>query len=281
VNRVYFGTRTFGVAIADSCLTNLTLTTCPGHLLVTRDGGIRWTTVLSQPAPVFATVSRDKQLWAAEIVPGVTSSHATDIRFLTSTNGGRTWRSLGNVTGLEPLTPEAEVTLATQPQATRPKAAQSARLAWAAVFDQLSCAMHGCAAELLTSGNGGRSWTLVNLPDRYPDECGPDGIALATAQDGTAWAATGRNGAACTPPLGLVYLHAARRHGRSGWRQLPPWQQDQVDSLAAVSRTVAYAVSGQGTLSRTEDAGQHWTQLLPAPRVRDGHRAARRTGARA
>ena len=119
--------------------------------------------------------------------------------------------------------------------------------------------MHGCAAELLTSGNGGRSWTLVNLPDRYSDECGPDGIAFATAQDGTAWTATGRNGAACVPPLGLIY-----QHGQSGWRQLPPWEQDQIDSFSAVSRTVAYAVSGQGVLSRTEDGGRHWTQVLPA-----------------
>jgi photosystem II stability/assembly factor-like uncharacterized protein len=243
-----------------------TPTKCPGNLLITRDGGVRWTTVLSQPAPVFATVSHDKQLWAAEIVPGVVSSHATDIRFLTSTNGGRTWRSAGRVTGLAPLTPQAELTLAAQQGARGP-----ARLAWAVVFDQLSCSMRGCAAELLTSGNGGRSWTSVNLPDRYKDECGPDGIAFAMAQDGAAWAATGRNGAACAPPLGLIYLHCARqlqcasRPRQSGWRQLPPWQRNQVDSLAAVSRTVAYAVSGQGTLSRTEDAGQHWIQVLPAP----------------
>jgi hypothetical protein len=124
VNRVYFGTRAFGVAVADGCLTNLTLTRCPGRLLVTSDGGVRWTTVLSRPAPVFAAVSHDKQLWAAEIVPGVTTSPAIDIRFSISTNGGRTWRSLGNVTGLEPLTPEAELTLA-----TRPEAGRSARLA--------------------------------------------------------------------------------------------------------------------------------------------------------
>ena len=122
--------------------------------------------------------------------------------------------------------------------------------------------MHGCAVGLLlTSGTGGRGWTSVNLPDRYPDECGPDGIAFASAGDGSAWAATGRNGAACEPPLGLVYRHGP---GKPGWDQLPPWRHDQIDYLTAVSRTVAYAVSGQGALSRTEDGGLHWTEVLPA-----------------
>ncbi len=258
VNRVYFGTDRFGVAVADACLTNLALPKCPGRLLVTRDGGARWSTVLSQPAPVSATVSAAGQIWAAETfpgVPGVPGPHAVDLRFLTSTDGGRTWRRLGRVAGLVPLSPDVRVTLATEP------ARASARLAWAAVSDQLSCSMRGCAVELLTSGTDGMSWTLVNLPDRYPDECGPDGIAFAAATDGSAWAATGRNGAACEPPLGLVYLRAP---GKPGWDQLPPWRQDQIGSLTAVSRTVAYAVSGQGALSRTEDGGLHWTQVLPA-----------------
>jgi hypothetical protein len=34
--------------------------------------------------------------------------------------------------------------------------------------------------------------------------------------------------------------------------------------LAAVSRDVAYALSGQGALARTDDGGQQWIQLLPA-----------------
>src|SRR5581483_7064067 len=134
-------------------MTNRALPRCPGRLLVTRDGGDHWTTVLSQPAPVFAAVSATGQLWAAETfpgVPGVTGPHAVDLRFLTSTNGGHSWHPLGRVTGLMPLSPDVRVTLGTEPAASASASASasapasapvSARLAWAAVFDQLSCSM--------------------------------------------------------------------------------------------------------------------------------------------
>jgi len=83
---------------------------------------------------------------------------------------------------------------------------------------------------------------------------------FSAAPDGSAWAPTGRNGGACAPPFGLLY-----RDGVSRWQQLPPWQLAQVGSLAAVSQDVAYAVSDRGVLSRTQDGGALWTQLLPAP----------------
>jgi hypothetical protein len=44
-----------------------------------------------------------------------------------------------------------------------------------------------------------------------------------------------------------------------------PWQLAQVSSLAAVSQDVAYAISDRGVLSRTQDGGALWTQLLPVP----------------
>ena len=121
--------------------------------------------------------------------------------------------------------------------------------------------MHGCAvAELLHSGTGGQSWSQAGLADSYPDECASNGIAFSAAPDGSAWAATGRNGAACAPPLGLLY-----RYGPSGWQPLPPWPLAQVSALAAVSQDVAYAISDRGVLFRTQDGGTRWTQLLPAP----------------
>jgi photosystem II stability/assembly factor-like uncharacterized protein len=62
----------------------------------------------------------------------------------------------------------------------------SPSLAWASVFDQLSCAMHGCAtAFLLHSEDGGQSWKQVTLADNNPDQCGPGNIAFSAAPDGS------------------------------------------------------------------------------------------------
>jgi photosystem II stability/assembly factor-like uncharacterized protein len=249
VNQVQFFSGRLGVATADRCLADSVPTGCPGQLLVSRDGGAHWTPVLAASGPVFATAGAAGRLWAAEPAGSV-------IRFLTSTDGGRHWRALGQLASPVPLTPDVRVSLAAGPPG-------SPGLAWASVFDQLSCAMHGCEAFLLHSADGGQSWRPVTLADSYPDECGPDGIAFSAAPDGSAWAATGRNGAACSPPLGLLYRYGSPGEG-SAWQPLPPWQLTQVSSLDAVSKDVAYAVGGQGLLARTSDGGQHWTQLRPA-----------------
>jgi len=245
VNQVQFVSARLGVVTSDSCLVDVGLSRCPGQILVSRDGGAHWTRVLGGAAPVFATASATGQLWAAQ-------TSASGITFLTSKDGGRSWHRLGRVTNLEPLTPAVKVSLT---------ATASGGLTWASVFDQLSCAMHGCGvADLLHSATGGQTWSPVNLADSYPDECASNGIVFSAAPDGSAWAATGRNGAACAPPFGLMY-----RYGPSGWQQLPPWQLAQVSSLAAVSKDVAYAVSDRGVLSATRDGGADWTELLPAP----------------
>ncbi|HTX29015.1 MAG TPA: hypothetical protein VME19_18585 [Streptosporangiaceae bacterium] len=254
VNQVQFFPGGVGLATSDSCLADLGLTHCPGQILLSRDGGAHWTKVLSGAGPQFATANATGQLWAAEVVPSnfaASGPSPSDVKFVTSTDGGHAWHLLGQLANLGALSPEVQLTLVADPSG----------LAWASVFDQLSCAMHGCsAAELLHSSTGGRTWGAVDLADTDPDECGSDGIVFSAAPDGTALAATGRNAAACGPPYGVVY-----QYGPSGWQSLPPWQLAQVDALAAVSQDVAYALSDQGVLSRTDDAGQDWTQLLPAP----------------
>jgi hypothetical protein len=254
VNQVQFASARLGVATSDSCLVDLGQSRCPGQILVSRDGGAHWTSVLSGTAPIFATASATGQLWAAQTTPSIFGQNgpsASAVTFLTSTNGGRSWHRLGRVTNLGPLTPEVKIGLTATP---------SVGLAWVSVFDPLSCAMHGCGvAELLHSGTGGRSWIPANLVDHYPYECANNGIVFAAALDGSAWAATGRNGAACAPPLGRLY-----RYGSSGWQQLAPWQLSEPSALAATSRDVAYAITDRGVLSRTRDGGARWTQLLPA-----------------
>jgi photosystem II stability/assembly factor-like uncharacterized protein len=254
VNQVQFFPDGLGLATSDSCLTNLALQHCPGRVLVSRDAGARWTPVLSGAGPEFATAGDAGQLWAAEVVPSTFAASGpgpSDVKFVTSTDGGHSWHLLGQLKNLGPISPDVQVTLAATPSG----------LAWASVFDQLSCAMHGCGvADLLQSVNGGRTWSPAALANAYPDECSSDSIVFSAAPDGTALAATGRNGAACYPPYGLAY-----QYGPSGWVQLPPWQLTQITALAAVSQDVAYALSDQGVLSRTGDGGQDWTQVLPAP----------------
>jgi photosystem II stability/assembly factor-like uncharacterized protein len=257
VNQVQFTAGQLGLATSDNCLANRSLARCPGQILLSRDGGARWTPVLSGAGPVFATASASpggSTLWAAKTVPSVSEPDGrlspSAVTFVTSTNGGRSWRTLDKLTSLGPLTPEVQLSLAADPSG----------LTWASVFDPLSCAMHGCdVADLLGSGDGGRSWAVVGLPGGYSDDCSPDGIVFSAAADGSAWAATGRNGAACAVPFGLMY-----RYGPVGWQQLPPFQLTQVSSLDAVSQDVAYAIAGTGVLVRTADGGQHWTQLRPA-----------------
>jgi photosystem II stability/assembly factor-like uncharacterized protein len=255
VNQVRFASASLGLATSDSCLADLSLSRCPGQILISRDGGAHWAAVLSSATPVFATASAAGQLWAAQTVPSIFGKNgpsASGIKFLTSTDGGRSWRRLGQVTSLGPFSPEVRISLT---------ATASGGLAWASVFDQLSCAMHGCGvAQLLRSDTGGQTWGPADLAETHPDECASNGIVFSAAQDGSAWAATGRNGAACAPPFGLLY-----RYGASGWQQLPPWQLTQVSALAAVSADVAYAIADRGVLVRTQDGGTRWTQLLPAP----------------
>jgi photosystem II stability/assembly factor-like uncharacterized protein len=256
VNQVQFVTADLGIAISDACLANLSLPRCPGRVLLSSDGGTRWSTVLSSASPVFATMNAAGQLWAAQTLPGG-GLKSPDARFLTSVNDGRSWQRLGQVAGLGPLTTDVQMTLAL--------GAGGTQLSWASVYDPISCAMHGCGvADLLASTSpsgtaGGQNWSQVNLADSYPDDCGPIGIAFSAASDGAMWASVARNGAACSPPLGLVYSDSG-----TGWQQLPPWQLSQIDSLTAVNQDVAYAISDQGALSLTSDGGQHWTQVLPA-----------------
>jgi photosystem II stability/assembly factor-like uncharacterized protein len=253
VNQVQFFSGQLGLATSDSCLTDRSLARCPGQILLSRDGGARWTPVLSGAGPLFATAA-GSTLWAAKTAPSVSEPDGrlstSTVTFVTSTNGGRSWRTLDKVTSPGPLTPDVQLSLAADPSG----------LTWASVVDPLSCAMHGCdVADLLHSGDGGQSWAVMTLKDSYADDCSPDGIVFSAAADDSGWAATGRNGAACAAPFGLTY-----RYGPAGWQQLPPFQLTQVSSLDAVSQVVAYAITGTDVLVRTADGGQHWTQLRPA-----------------
>ena len=249
VNQIQFVTDSFGIATGDGCLAEPSATRCPGQILVTRDGGARWTRVLAAASPVFAAASNTGQLWAAETAAGTGGELSAAVTFLTSTDGGHSWQQTGQSAAGPPLTPEVQIHLA---------AGRSGQL-WASLFDPGSCAMHGCGtAELLQSEDGGRTWSTVNLSSGELG-CGWSSITFSAAPDGSVMAAAGVNGAACSPPLGMLY-----GYGPSGWRELPSWALTSVASIAAVSRTVAYAITGEGVIARTSDSGQHWTQLLPA-----------------
>jgi photosystem II stability/assembly factor-like uncharacterized protein len=222
-------------------------------LLVSDDGGVRWSSVVRLSDPLYATAYPGGRLWAAQVVPGFgvkASRTKPEIWLLNSVNGGRSWRPLGELPGLAGLTASTVVHLA----------AGAHGLEWASAFDPEDCAMHGCGtAALYQSADGGRNWKIVDLSAGLSAQCGPDSTLFSLGLDGTTWAGTGENGGACSPPLGVLY-----RHDRSGWRELPPWQLAGVSWLGAVDRDVAYAISGETTVVRTDDGGLRWTQLLPA-----------------
>jgi photosystem II stability/assembly factor-like uncharacterized protein len=242
--QVDFATADLGVATVDACAANLDLTRCPGQLLVSDDGGASWASVLrTGPMPVFAVASTSGRIWAAE--PAATGV----IAFFTSADDGRSWSRMSSAKVPFQLTPDLRMTLT----------ASRSQLDWTTVFDQLSCAMHGCSADLLTLGASG--WKVGLPTEGYPDYCGPASIAVSAGQAASGWLAISRNGAACSPPLGLVW----RFTGSTGWQQLPPWQLSGIGSVDGVNAQVAYAIGDLGTLSRTTDGGHQWTQLLPAP----------------
>lgn len=211
VTQVQFASASLGIAAADRCQAQPTSSRCPGRVLVSHDGGTSWARVLQSAHPMFATASTTGQLWAAEAIPGVggkTGPPGPEVTFLTSTDGGRSWQRLGQLSGIGPLSARVQIALAAGP----------AGLAWASVFDPGSCAMHGCGvAELFHSGDGGRSWASATLGESFASSCGNDDIVFSAAPDGTVWAATGRSAGACDPPFGLLY-----RQGPGGWQQLPP-----------------------------------------------------------
>jgi photosystem II stability/assembly factor-like uncharacterized protein len=253
VNEIQFVSADLGIAIEDSCLADGSLTNCPGNVLISHDGGRSWASALSSASPVFATASPAGQLWAAQIHPGLGlkgGPQGPGVTFLTSMNSGGSWQRLGQLTGIGPLTASTQVTLA----------ATSGGLAWAAAFDTNSCAMHGCGvADLFQSADGGTTWAQDSLVNAVQSGgCGSDRMILSVAPDRSAWAVTGRNGGACSTPFGLMF-----RYSGAGWQQLQPWQLTGIGALAAVSDDVAYALSDQGVLARTDDGGQRWTQLLP------------------
>jgi photosystem II stability/assembly factor-like uncharacterized protein len=251
VDQVQFVTDRLGIATTDGCLSDVNATQCRGQVLVSRDGGATWTAVLATHAPVFAAADADGQLWAAETNPGssrLPGLLGSGVTFLTSTDGGRSWQQLGTAAS-GPVSGQVQIRLAAGP----------AGLAWAGLFDQGGCAMHGCSvAELLHSADGGRTWSAAPLTPGIPD-CGWGSLTFAAAPDGTVLAAAGVNGGACSPPFGFLF-----RYEPSGWQRLPSWPLSQAAALSVVSQDVAYAIA-QGAVVRTGDGGQHWTQLLPSP----------------
>jgi photosystem II stability/assembly factor-like uncharacterized protein len=260
VRQVQFVSARVGLATSDGCLTVPSLTRCPGKVLISYDGGATWQPLLSGAGPVFATAAVSStgaiQLWAAQAVLTAgdgAGPQVPAIKISTSVSGGRSWLQLGQLSLARQLaTPNVQVKLA----------ATSAGLSLASVFDEQTCAMHGCGTtDLLQSSNGGRTWSQAALTDPDTDAgCGYTQVLSSVAPDGAEWAATGSPAATCSPPFGLLF-----RRGSSGWQLLPPWQLTGASSLDAVSTNIAYAIAAGATITRTEDGGRTWTQLLPAP----------------
>jgi hypothetical protein len=258
---VTFGNPYVGVATAmNACSYDLNAEQCPTKVLVSKDGGAHWTTVLSSHGMAWATEASTGKVWVALNLAG----KASRIEFLTGLSQG--WWKLGVLTVQPgwPLSAGSRVTMAVGQHG----------LEAATVFDLESCAMHGCGvANVYQTGDGGQTWHAAAVPVSGPQYCGAGSVALSLAADGTTWAAFGFNGAACDPPLGVLYLDR-----QQGWQALAPWQLSAPAALDAISADTAYAVSDTGALSRTTDNGQHWTQVLPAPEPQGSLAAIRTDG---
>jgi photosystem II stability/assembly factor-like uncharacterized protein len=96
------------------------------------------------------------------------------------------------------------------------------------------------------------------MPGPSSEACGLDDGTLSAAPDGSAWSGYSRSAAACSPPYGPITRYTDR-----GTAVQSVWQLNSPARIDALSSSVAYALTDNGALVRSTDAGRQWTQLLP------------------
>jgi photosystem II stability/assembly factor-like uncharacterized protein len=216
---------------------------CPGSVLATTDGGVHWRRVLRVEGAIVALNA------AAGTLRAVQESPLT----VWSSQDGAGWVPVASTVSFvpEPLDSTAAASLTFS----------GPEDGWLTVFQQDSCAMHGCpVATVFGTLDGGHTWVApVVARSGPPDGCGWSQPASALAPDGTLFVAAGVNLGACQPPESALY-----RLQSGVLRPVHDFALGALVAMAWLSPTDGWA-STAAAIVHTSDGGTTWTQVLPAP----------------
>jgi photosystem II stability/assembly factor-like uncharacterized protein len=232
---------------------------CPGAVLLSTDGGIKWQTALDTTGPVVAVAASTGSLWALEADLGGAPGQAAPGggTLLRSSDGGELWQTVGTLTTLGLVTTQLTARLVVGTGGNL----------WLSLFDIDDCASQGCGASVWASSDGGVSWQEDTPPSPKADcsNAAPASV-LSPGPTGRVWAAYNVPLAGCPPPAGLLSYTSGVVE--SAWQMVSQWSTFSAISLAWPTASVGYAASDDAIL-RTQDGGAQWSQVLPtsAPSV--------------
>jgi len=236
------------LAVADCPAESPGAPACPGEILASTDGGAHWAASVRTAGPVLALTSAGSRVWAVEALAG-TGTAGTTLAVLSSRAGSR-WVRLAEIPTESEFDPGTVAAINVF----------SPTQGWLSVFQQSSCAMHGCGvAALYRTVDGGSHWAEASIASGRP-ECGVFEPTFALAPGGVAYAAEGVNLATCSPPASTLSAWAP-----TGWRPVHAWAANDVLSMAWPDPSQGWAVTGDAVI-HTADGGATWDQQLPAPR---------------
>jgi hypothetical protein len=255
VYQIAFASPTLGLAAARnaSCRDRATgpPAVCPGWILTTDDGGVRWRLAMKSPEPIIAVAFGHGAMWGLAASPGGfkagVGTYSPSLTLLSSRDGGVSWAVGGAVH--PPMIAGLDV-------AADVIAAPAGRV-WLTAHDPESCAMHACGLDgAWSSGDSGLRWRPLRLGARFERGLGLPCIhGGAIVAGGTVAVAFNRQD--CSGPSAALYRlagsHAAPIHV---WRSFVP------AALAWPSPAVGYALgagpSHRASLRRSTDGGRRW-----------------------
>jgi photosystem II stability/assembly factor-like uncharacterized protein len=203
---------------------------------------------LSSPALFVAAVG--SRVWVVEAVYSE-PSRAGAVAVLRSTDGGAQWQKVVTVASGDGFG-EPTISLVMH-------AGGEGLLS---VFDSGSCAMHGCAAELFETKDGGAIWQQLSVTEPH-EQCGPAGpIAAALSGTGRVAAEESVNLAACQGPGSILVAGGPGLAPTKIVTTFPFGRQ--VSQLAWAGTSHLVDAAGDALLV-SSPGGQAWQQVLPAP----------------
>jgi photosystem II stability/assembly factor-like uncharacterized protein len=236
---------------------------CPGEIEATSNGGGSWYRALSTPEPVLALAATGGYVWAIEADFAALAAHPVSpgwLRALRSDDDGAAWSSEGTLKGTElPALPDSDLDVQLS--------LVSASVAAMTLFSSSTCAMHGCGLDnLLTTRDGGHSWSIAHLPGGAGVGCGQHVDGLGVAPGSRIVVGTGFSGQCPAYPSGV----AVSTNGGKTWVPVQTFNFGPFPSTVAFATALVGWGVEDGTVLRTTDGGSNWRQVWPAPSPTEG-----------
>lgn len=237
---------------------------CRGDVEATDNGGASWHPVLATKGPVLALAAAGRRVWAVEANFAASTGKGVgpgSLRLWRSNDAGASWSKEATLAGDQlpaPLNGDLDVQL----QFASPSVGAMV------LFASSSCAMHGCGLDdLFTTHDGGRTWTLAQLPGAHDLACGQSIDGLGVSPGDRLVVETSFPSASCPAyPAGVALsTDGGRRWTPARTFGFGPF----VSSMALPTPAVGWGVDG-GSIMATSDGGVRWRQTWPAPTPSEG-----------